>query len=189
MPWVVKIAPCGTGNLGLDHCLDHQFFLHHMLTNLPLKYHSDIQLFVYWNSIVAFSDSSRPFPALKRLNIIFLLRPAEATKNSRVLPTPQNPGITSGSRVNGRQYQLQRIAESLVPEGTGMEEPHQTRGWDPFGSGPPPPSLSQEESAKGCRVFSMLQDLRITLGPQVSGTQHQLQRITEGLVPAGTGTK
>ena len=96
MPWVVKIAPCGTGNLGLDHCLDHQFFLHHMLTNLPLKYHSDIQLFVYWNSIVAFSDSSRPFPALKRLNIIFLLRPAEATKNSTVLPTPQNPGITSG---------------------------------------------------------------------------------------------
>jgi hypothetical protein len=35
----------------------------------------------------------------------------------------------------------------------------------------------------------MLQDLRITSGSWVSGTQHQLQRIEEGFVPARTGTK
>jgi hypothetical protein len=35
----------------------------------------------------------------------------------------------------------------------------------------------------------MLQDLGITSGTRVSGMQHQLQRIVEGLVPAGTGKK
>ena len=46
-----------------------------------------------------------------------------------------------------------------------------------------------EEPAKNPRGLSTLQDLRITSGSQVSGTQHQLQRMGEGLVPAGTGAK
>jgi hypothetical protein len=54
---------------------------------------------------------------------------------------------------------------------------------------PPIFPLSPSEAAKGSRVLSTLQDLRITSGSWVSGMQHQLQRIVEGLVPAGTGTK
>jgi hypothetical protein len=45
--------------------------------------------------------------------------------------------------------------------------------------------LNPAEASKGSRVLSMLQDLVITLGSWMSGTQHQLQRIAEGLVPAG----
>jgi hypothetical protein len=49
--------------------------------------------------------------------------------------------------------------------------------------------LSSAEAVKGSRVLSMLQDHGITSGTGVSGMQHQLQRISKGLVPAGTGTK
>ena len=66
---------------------------------------------------------------------IFLLSPAEATKDSRVLSTPQGIRLTSGTRVSGMQHQLQRIAEGLVPAGTGTEELHSTRGWDWVGPG------------------------------------------------------
>jgi hypothetical protein len=71
---------------------------------------------------------------------IFLLSPEEATKGFRVLSTPQDLGITSGSRVSGTQHQLQRIAEGLVPAGTGTKEPCPTRGWDLFQLRPHPPS-------------------------------------------------
>jgi hypothetical protein len=47
---------------------------------------------------------------------------------------------------------------------------------------------SPAEATKGSRVFTP-QDHGITLGSQVSGMQHKFQRIMEGLVPAGTGTK
>jgi hypothetical protein len=49
--------------------------------------------------------------------------------------------------------------------------------------------LNLGEATKVCRVLSVSQDLGITLGSRVSGTQHQLQRIEEGLVPAVTGSK
>jgi hypothetical protein len=49
--------------------------------------------------------------------------------------------------------------------------------------------LNPAEAAKGSRVLSMLEDLRITLGSLVSGTQHQLQRTAEVLVPARTETE
>jgi hypothetical protein len=49
--------------------------------------------------------------------------------------------------------------------------------------------LSPAEATKGSRVLSMPQDLGITSGSQVNGTQHQLQRIAKGIVLAGTGTK
>jgi hypothetical protein len=103
-----------------------------MLTNLPLKYHSNIQLFFYWNSIVAFSDLSRSFPALKMLKRTFILSSALASQGFRVLSTPQNLRITSGSLVSGMQHQLQRITEGLLPAGKWMEESHQTRDWGPF---------------------------------------------------------
>ena len=76
----------------------------------------------------------RPLPAL------FLLRPAEAAKVSRVFSMPKDLQITSGKRVSGTQYQLQRIVEGLVTPGTGKKEPRRTRGWDPFQSGPALPS-------------------------------------------------
>ena len=71
---------------------------------------------------------------------IFLLSPAEATKGTRVLSTLQDLGMTLGSWVSGKQHQLQRMAGGLVPAGTGTEEPHPTRGWDPFRSGAARPS-------------------------------------------------
>ena len=40
---------------------------------------------------------------------IFLLSPAEATKDSIMLSTPQDLGVTLGSLVSGTQHQLQRI--------------------------------------------------------------------------------
>jgi hypothetical protein len=43
------------------------------------------------------------------------------------------------------------------------------------------------EPARGPRVRSKKQDFGITSGSPVSGAQYQLQRISEGLVPAGTG--
>jgi hypothetical protein len=49
--------------------------------------------------------------------------------------------------------------------------------------------LSRVEVTKVSRVFSTLQYLGITSGSWVSGTQHQVQRIAEGLVTSGTGTK
>jgi hypothetical protein len=106
---------------------------------------------------------------------------------------PSTPG-TSGSQVSGTQHQLQRIEEGLVPARTGRKEPRQTRGWEPFWLGPAPPSsaifcLNPPEATKGPRVLSIPQDLGITTASRVSGTQHQLQTIMEGLVPAGTGTK
>lgn len=64
-----------------------------------------------------------------------------------------------------------------MPAGTRKEEPHPTS------------LLSPVEAAKGTRVLSMLQDLRITSGTLMSGMQHQLKRISEGLVPAKIGTK
>ena len=115
---------------------------------------------------------------------ILLLSSREAAKGCRVLSKPQNLRITSGSRVSGMQHQLQRIEEGLVPAGTETEEPHQTRGWDPFWLRPLPAIflLRPAEAAKVSRVFSMTKDLRITSGKRVSGTQYQLQRIVEGLV-------
>ena len=71
---------------------------------------------------------------------IFLLSPVESTKGSRVLSMMQDLGITLGSWVSRMQHQLQRITEGLVPVGTGTEEPHPTRGWDPFRSGAARPS-------------------------------------------------
>ena len=47
--------------------------------------------------------------------------------------------------------------------------------------------LSPAGATKGPRVLSTPQDLGITSGLLVSGTQHQLQRLSKGLVPAGTG--
>jgi hypothetical protein len=49
--------------------------------------------------------------------------------------------------------------------------------------------LNPAEAIKGSRVLSTSQNLGINLESRVSGTQYQLQRIMEGLVPAGTGTK
>jgi hypothetical protein len=49
--------------------------------------------------------------------------------------------------------------------------------------------LNPVEAAKDPRGLSTPQHIRITSGSPVSGTQHQIQRITKGLVPAGTGTK
>jgi hypothetical protein len=63
---------------------------------------------------------------------MFCLNPAEAAKGSRVLFTPQELGITSGSLVSGTQHQLQRTVEGLVLAGKGTKEPHQIRGWDTF---------------------------------------------------------
>jgi hypothetical protein len=71
---------------------------------------------------------------------IFLLNPLEATRGPRVLSTPQDLGITSGSRVSGTRHQLQRIQDGIVPAGTGTEETYPTRGWDPFRLGLAPPS-------------------------------------------------
>jgi hypothetical protein len=51
---------------------------------------------------------------------IFLLSPAEAAKGSRVLPTFQNLGITSGSLVSGTQHQLQIIMEVLCQQEQGQ---------------------------------------------------------------------
>jgi hypothetical protein len=60
--------------------------------------------------------------------------------------------------------------------------------WDPTNS--KGSLLSPAEAAEGSRVLFILQDLGITLGSLwVSGTQNKLQRIAEGLVPVGTGTK
>jgi hypothetical protein len=47
--------------------------------------------------------------------------------------------------------------------------------------------LNPAEATRGPRVLSMIQDLWITSGSQVSGAQHQLGRVKEGLVPAGAG--
>jgi hypothetical protein len=54
------------------------------------------------------------------------------------------------------------------------KEPCQTRGWYPFWSGPPPAIffLNPTEATRGPRVLSMPQDLGVTSGSQVSGTQH-----------------
>jgi hypothetical protein len=71
---------------------------------------------------------------------IVLLSPAEAAKGYRVLSMQQDIWISSGSQVSATQLQLYRITEGLVPAGTGTEEPCPTRGWDPFRSGPAPPS-------------------------------------------------
>ena len=71
---------------------------------------------------------------------ILFLSPAEAAKGSRVLFMLQDIGITSGTRASGTQHQLQRIVEGLVPAGTGKEELHLTRDWDPFRLGPATPS-------------------------------------------------
>jgi hypothetical protein len=59
---------------------------------------------------------------------IFFLNPAEDAQGSRGLSMPQDLRITSGSRVSGTQHQLQRIAEVLVPAGTGTKEPRPNRG-------------------------------------------------------------
>ena len=48
--------------------------------------------------------------------------------------------------------------------------------------------LRPEEASKGSRV-STKQEIGINSGSQVSGRQNQLQRITEGPVPTGTGTE
>jgi hypothetical protein len=64
----------------------------------------------------------------------------EATKGPRVLSTPQDLRINSGSVVSGTQQQLQRIVEGPVTAGIATKEPRPTRGWDPFLSGPAPPS-------------------------------------------------
>ena len=91
--------------------------------------------------------------------------------------------------MSGTQYRLQRIEEGLVPAGTGMEEPppDQWLGSDQVRAIPAIFLLNPGEDSKMSRVFSMPQVLGITSGSQVSGSQHQLQRIVEGLVPAGTG--
>ena len=76
-------------------------------------------------------------------------------------------------------------------------------GWQEQGQRNPPPDqrlvpvpvwvtptiflLIPAETSKGSRVLSVPHDLGITWGSRVSGTQHQLQRIEEVLVPAGTG--
>jgi hypothetical protein len=49
--------------------------------------------------------------------------------------------------------------------------------------------LNLAEATKNPRGFSIPEDLRITSAAHVSGTQHQLQRISEGLLPAGTRTR
>jgi hypothetical protein len=49
--------------------------------------------------------------------------------------------------------------------------------------------LGPGKATKGSRVFFMPQDFRITSGSRVSGTQYQLHRILEGLVPTGAGKK
>lgn len=71
---------------------------------------------------------------------IKLLNPEEAAKGPRILSMLQDLGIILRSQVSGTQHQLQRIAEGLVPAGTGTEEPRPTRGWDPPRSGPALPS-------------------------------------------------
>jgi hypothetical protein len=87
-------------------------------------------LFTKWNTI----------QLLKTRTSIFCLNPTEATKGSRVLSMLQDLGIISGLQVSGKQHQLQRITEGLVPAGTETKEPCLTRGQDPFQSGPALPS-------------------------------------------------
>jgi hypothetical protein len=122
---------------------------------------------------------------------VLLLNQAESIKGARMLSTSQGLWISSGSWVSGMQHQLQRIAEGLMPARTGREEPCPTRGWDKFWSGPPPAifHLNPAEATRGPRRVFTPYYFSITLGSQVSGMQHQLQRIAEGLVPAGTGTE
>jgi hypothetical protein len=67
------------------------------------------------------------------------LNPAKATKGQRVLSTLQDLGITSGSQVNGKQHQLQRLADGLVPAGilSSPGQPHylpHEPGWGHQGS-------------------------------------------------------
>ena len=71
---------------------------------------------------------------------IFRWNPVEAPKGSRVLSILQDLRITSGSQVSGMQHLLQRIAEGLVPAGTGTKEHIQPECWDLFRSRPDPPS-------------------------------------------------
>jgi hypothetical protein len=68
----------------------------------------------------------------------FVLNPVKATRLSML----QHFRITSRSWVSRAQHQLQRVKEGLVPAGAGTEEPHPTRGWDPFGSWPVQPSFT-----------------------------------------------
>jgi hypothetical protein len=66
----------------------------------------------------------------------FLLSPAEAAKGSRVLSMPQDLGIMGEWKATSAS----KTAEGLVPAGTGTKDPIPTRSWDPFRSGPAPPS-------------------------------------------------
>lgn len=79
---------------------------------------------------------------------IFLLNLTEATRGPRVLSIFQDLRITSESWLSGMQHQVQRIKEDLVPAEVGTEEPHPTRGWDPFSSGPAQPPW--HEPGQGC---------------------------------------
>jgi hypothetical protein len=117
---------------------------------------------------------------------IFRLNPVEATKGSRVLSTQQDLKIPG----EYNSTSAPKNCEGSLPAGTGTKEPCPIQT---LGSFQVPATtaiflLSPEEATKGSRVLSTRQDLRITLGSQVSGMKHQLQGIVEGQEPAGTGT-
>ena len=90
----------------------------------------------------------------------------------KVISTPKNQGMSCASR--------NRDKETL---------PDQRLGSIQVGASPCIFLLNLAETTKGPRGLFTQQVLGITSGSLVSGTQHQLQRIPEGPVPPGTGTK
>jgi hypothetical protein len=79
---------------------------------------------------------------------------------------------------------LKDVRERIKREDKASIEEYYCWGSVSVGASPAIFCLKQTEATKGLRVLSTPQDLRITLG-----TQHQLQRIAEGLVSAGRETK
>lgn len=117
-------------------------------------------------------------------------------------PTRGHCGLQSALHTAGPRDRLRITGEwitTLAPKNHGGScasrsrdketPPNQRLRFVPVGATPAIFFLNPVEAARSPRVLSMPQDLRITWGSRVSGAQHQLQRITEGLVPERTGTK
>jgi hypothetical protein len=67
-------------------------------------------------------STSSPQHTIKDFGI-FLLSSVGAAKGSRVLSTPQDVGITLGSRVSGMQHQLQESQRVLCRQEQGQRNP------------------------------------------------------------------
>ena len=115
-------------------------------------------------------------------------------------PTRGHCGLQSALHTAGPRDRLRITGEwntTLAPKNHGGScasrsrdketPPNQRLRFVPVGATPAIFFLNPVEAARSPRVLSMPQDLRITWGSRVSGAQHQLQRVQEGLVQWGQG--